>query len=95
MKVLLMTIRVIAGLAITGFGLSSCHSNDNNVVTTPERGTVVSSFYTQSNDQPTKAIGNVGSLQNDINALFGSADNEPVDVLDGESIADVVNRAAN
>ncbi len=58
MKVLLMTIRLIAGLAITGFGLSSCHSNDNNVVTTPDTGTVVSSFYTQSNDQPAKAIDN-------------------------------------
>ena len=94
MKLLLTTLQ-LTGLVITGFGLSSCHNNDNNVVTTPDTGTLVSSFYNQSNDQPAKLIGNVGALQSDINALFGNTDSTPVDVLDGESIADVANRAAN
>lgn len=81
---------VLIGLALAS--LASCHSNSSE---TTVSSTSLNSFSTQARDSQAKAIDDIGSLQNAINALFGTADGEPVEVLPGESIADVSHRASS
>jgi len=79
----------IIGLSVVS--LAGCHSS--NTTTSPTQNPLTA-FSAQTNDSQPKAIDNAISLQNDINALFGNANGDPVEVEPGDTIADVIHRAS-
>ena len=76
-------------VALFGLTLGAC-SNSDNQSSTPLQNTL-SVLGAQAADDEPLAI--TQQLDNDIQAVFGNADNMTTDVIAGDTVQDVINRA--
>ncbi len=80
-------------IVCSGLMLSACHDNNSaggdGVTTQPENELTV--FGNLSADDEPLAITN--KLEQDIQAVFGDADNKAVDVIVGDNVQSVIDRA--
>ena len=98
----------LLGITLSGCGGGGGDSGSNNdndttnntgtdvVVTEPEqtRNSLVD-IANQSVNSAAIEPDNGSQLSNDINALFGSANAEPIDIADDENLSAVINRVQN
>ena len=97
----------LLGIILSGCGGGGGDSGSNNdndttntgtdvVVTEPEqtRNSLVD-IANQSANSAEIEPDNGSQLSNDINALFGSANAEPIDITDDENLSAVINRVQN
>lgn len=75
--------------------LSACDNNNGGGGGTPPTSSnQLQSIASNNGTAESAAITDQASLQQDIISLFGNADAEPVPVNSGDSLQDVINRAA-
>lgn len=86
MKHILWLAPIMLAISVTGCNNSS---NNNSSVAV---GTATNTFASKNADTDPLVIGDASALQQDLNAVFGNADSEPVDIQPGESLTDLLGR---
>lgn len=86
----IMMISVTTSLLLSGC-FNSSGSNGNNI-TPPSASTKIA---TQLVDSKPSDLDDPVALKNDLNRLFGNADDEPTDVKKGDTLSDVFSKAGS
>lgn len=87
MKHVLWLAPIMLAMSVTG-----CNSSSNNHHVPVAVGATANTFATKNADSDPVVIGDAAALQQDLNAVFGNADAEPVDIQTGESLVDLLGR---
>jgi hypothetical protein len=92
----------LLGIILSGCGGGGGSNNDSTntdtdvVVTEPEQSSnSLVDIANQSANSATTEPDNESQLSADINALFGNANAEPIDIADDENLGAVINRVQN
>lgn len=84
----ILWLTMLSTLALVG-----CHSSGSNTGGTTQTG--LDKLANQAGDSDPGALDDAAGLLNEINTLFGNADDEPVEVESGDTLQDVINRAGS
>lgn len=87
-----MRLRYLNTIVILSSALVITACNNSNDKKTDAAVNKATSIATQSADSDPTAIFDPGALTSDITALFGTADSDPVDVKDSDTVKSVINR---
>ncbi|CAA6823413.1 MAG: Unknown protein [uncultured Thiotrichaceae bacterium] len=88
MKHVLWLASVMLAISVTGCN----NSSNNNHSSVAVVGAATNAVATKNADADPLVIDDASALQQDLNAVFGNADSEPVDIQPGESLTDLLGR---